>query len=53
MRNYSAICADMVVEMVGVEEVQGDMANATISGIIVALVKSLNPKLLNQIPNSY
>ena len=52
MRNYSAICAEMVVETVGVGEVQGDVADATTSGIIVGLVKLLDHKLLNQMLNS-
>ena len=52
MRNYSAICEEMVVEMVGFEEVEGDVADATASGIIVAHVKSLYQKLLNQVLSS-
>ena len=52
MRNCSAICAEMVEGMVGVEEVPGDMVTATTSAIIFALVKWLDQKLLNQIPSS-
>ena len=42
MRNYGAIWAEIVVEMVGGGEVQGDMTDAITSGIIVALIKSLD-----------
>ena len=52
MRNCSAICAEMVVEMVWFGAVQGDAAGAAKSGIIVALVKLLDQNLLNRIPNS-
>ena len=51
MRNCSTICAEMVEGTVGVGEVQGDVADATTSGIIVAHVKSLDQKLLNQVRN--
>ena len=46
MRNCSAICAEMVVQMVEVGEAQGDAASAIISGIIVAHVRSLNQELV-------
>ena len=52
MCNCSAICAEMVEGTVGVGEVQGDVATAAISGILVILIKSLDQKLLNPTPNS-
>ena len=43
MRNCSAICAEtVVVGMVGVGEVQDDVADAITSDVIVALVRSLD-----------